>query len=79
VEKEHEILQEVARGAMDWIDLAQDMDKLQAFVNAGDELSGSIKCWEFNDHLRTYYVLRKDSAPWRYFLPHRQHTTSALQ
>ena len=32
--KGHEILQEVGWGGMDWIDLAQDMGKLQDLVNA---------------------------------------------
>ena len=31
-------------GGMDWIDLAQDMDRWRA---------GSIKCWEFLEYLRT--------------------------
>ena len=32
---------------MDWIDLAQDMDKVVGFCESGDERSGSIKCGEF--------------------------------
>jgi hypothetical protein len=42
---------------IDWIDLAQDREY-------GDELSGSIKCGEFLEYLRTCRLLRKDSAPW---------------
>jgi hypothetical protein len=30
----------------------------------GDEPSGSIKCGEFLEKLRTFKLLRKDSAPW---------------
>ena len=30
----------------------------------GNEPSGSIKCGEFIDQLRTAYLLKKDSAPW---------------
>jgi hypothetical protein len=31
---------------MDWIDLAQDMDKWRALVNTVMSIRGSIKCWE---------------------------------
>ena len=31
---------------------------------SGNESSGSIKCGEFLDLLRTGYLLKKDSAPW---------------
>ena len=30
----------------------------------GDEPSGSIKCGDFLDQLRTGKFLKKDSAPW---------------
>jgi hypothetical protein len=30
----------------------------------GNELSGSIKRGEFLDYLKTYWLLKKDSAPW---------------
>jgi hypothetical protein len=30
----------------------------------GDEPSGSIKYGEFLEQLMTFYLLRKDSAPW---------------
>jgi hypothetical protein len=33
----------------------------------GYEPSGSIKCGEFLDYLRTGYLLREDSAPWSSF------------
>jgi hypothetical protein len=31
---------------VDWIGLAQDKYKWRAFVDAGNEISCSIKCWE---------------------------------
>jgi len=42
-------LQEVGCEGMNWIDLAQDRDR----YICGNEPSGSIKCGEFLDHLRT--------------------------
>ena len=30
----------------------------------GNEPSGSVKCGEFLDQMRTSYLLKKDSAPW---------------
>jgi hypothetical protein len=34
-------------GSVDWIDLIQDRDQWRAICQHGNELSGSIKCWEF--------------------------------
>jgi hypothetical protein len=31
---------------MDWMDLAQDRDQWSCYCGHGNELSGSIKCWE---------------------------------
>ena len=49
---------------MEWNDLADDIDRWWALMNAGDEASGSIKCEEFLDWTRNCQLLRKDSALW---------------
>jgi hypothetical protein len=36
-------------GDMEWIELAQDRDRLGDTCECGNELSGSIKCREFLD------------------------------
>jgi len=49
---EHNIsmeLQEVRCEGIDWIDLAQDMDRWRALLRGGYEFSGSIICGEFLD------------------------------
>ena len=40
-------------GGMNWIDLAHDRDVWLGFCKCGNEPSGSIKCKEFLDYLRT--------------------------
>ena len=42
-------LQEVGRGFGDWMELAQDRDRIAGACEYGDELSGSLKCGEFLD------------------------------
>jgi hypothetical protein len=42
-------LQEVGMGCGDWIELAQDRDRLAGACVYGDEFSSSIKCGEFLD------------------------------
>ena len=42
-------LQEVRYGGTDWIDLAQDREKVAGTCECGKEPSGYIKCGEFID------------------------------
>jgi len=42
-------LQEIGCGGMDWIELAQDMDRGRCTCECGNEPSGSMKCGEFLD------------------------------
>ena len=46
-------LQEVGWGGMDWIDLARNRDRWRGLCECGNEPSGSIKCGEVLDLLRT--------------------------
>jgi len=46
-------LEEVGCGCMDWIELAEDRDRWRALLSASNEPSGSIKCGQFLDWLRT--------------------------
>jgi hypothetical protein len=39
-------LREVGWDGRDWIDLAKDRDRWGGLCERGDELPGSIKCWE---------------------------------
>jgi len=40
-------------GGMEWIDLAQNRDRWRGSFECGNEPSGSTKCREFLDKLRT--------------------------
>jgi hypothetical protein len=55
-------LQEVGCAGKDWIELAQG--QVAGTCECGNEHSGSIKCGEFLDWLKTSYLLKKDSAAW---------------
>jgi hypothetical protein len=48
---------------VDWIYLAQDRDKWRALNKAVNESSGSIKCGEFRVWLRSYQLVKENSAP----------------
>jgi hypothetical protein len=49
---------------MDWINLAQDRGLVAGCYEHGNEPSGSVKCREFLDYLKTDELLKKDSALW---------------
>ena len=56
-------LQDVGCGVMDgssWLRIGTGGDTCEC----GNESSGSIKCGEFLDYLRTGKLVKKDSAPW---------------
>jgi len=55
-------LLEVGCAGKDWIELAQG--QVAGTCECGNEHSGSIKCGEFLDWLKTSYLLKKDSAAW---------------
>jgi hypothetical protein len=40
------VLYDFSMGGMGWIDLAQDRVQWRGYCEHGNELSGSIKCWE---------------------------------
>jgi hypothetical protein len=51
---------------MDWIDLAQDMNRLVGFCEHVDEFLSFIKGGEFLDQLNNYKLLKKDCTSWRW-------------
>jgi len=52
-------------GGMDWIELVQERNKWGGgSCKGGNKPSGSIKCREFLDWLRTGWVPKKDCAAW---------------
>jgi hypothetical protein len=52
--------QEVGGGGVTWVTLAQNRE---CGCECGNH-SGSVKCGEFLDWLRTCWLLKKDSAAW---------------
>jgi hypothetical protein len=44
---------------MAWIDLTRDRDMSEGSCEYGNESSGSITCWEINEWLRDWRLLRK--------------------
>jgi hypothetical protein len=59
-------LQKVRWGDMDLIALAEDRDRWSGTCECQNDPSGSIKCGEFLDYMRTCSLHRKDCAPWNY-------------
>ena len=58
-------LHKVGQKSADWIDLAQDMDRWPALVNAVNKPSGSINCREFLEQLKTGWLAYQwNSAAW---------------
>jgi len=47
----------------DWIDQAQDSDKVVGTCKHGNERSGTTKCGKFLEKLRTGWLLKRDSGP----------------
>jgi hypothetical protein len=54
-------LLEIRLSVVDWIGLAQD--RYRCSCEVGNELSGSIKCWEYTEWLHNLWPLELYSAP----------------
>jgi hypothetical protein len=52
---------------MDWIDPAQDRDKLSALVNTVMNLRFTYNVGEIFEQLRNWRLLKKDSTPCSYY------------
>ena len=48
--------------------ICSDQGQVAGCCECGNEPSGSIKCGEFLDQLRTSQLLKKNSAPWSYLV-----------
>jgi hypothetical protein len=62
---------------MDWIHLAQDRD-MASSCEHNNEPSGSVKCWEFLEWLRNYWLFKKDSALWSQVIYHQMMTSRMM-
>jgi hypothetical protein len=54
---------EVGCEVVNWIHLAQDMNKLKDSSEYDDKLSSSVKGGEFHDLLRDNWLLKNNSVP----------------
>jgi hypothetical protein len=51
------------RNRMEWIDLAQERGPMEGSCEQGNEISGSMKCWEILEYLHNWQLLKKGSVP----------------
>jgi hypothetical protein len=55
------------RDTMGWYGLDSSGSRwgpVEGSCEYGNELSGSIKCWEILEWVSDWWVLKKDSPPW---------------
>jgi hypothetical protein len=57
-------IKKIGLEGLDWILMARDRDKEQAFVKKVMKFSFIQSPGDFIDLMRKYYFLEKDSAPW---------------
>jgi hypothetical protein len=59
---------QVGCGGIDWICFARDRDQLHALVKTVMNLGGSKKCWIILEYLSSWWLLKKDSSAWSWFI-----------